>query len=52
MILRLKSAMQVLRDQAGGGSLRPELRPVTGGRELKKWPKRGHAVYGRSLINI
>ena len=31
MILRLKSAMQVLRDQSGGGGLRPELRPVTGG---------------------
>jgi len=50
MIFRLKSALQVLDDQSGGEvGLRPELRPVTKGGGVKKWPKSGHVFYGRPL---
>jgi len=37
MVIRVKSAKQVLRDQSGWGCLRPKLRPVTSGEgDVKK----------------
>jgi len=44
--------MQVLRDQSGVRGSSAWAMPGHRGRGVKKWPKRGHVVYGRSLINV